>query len=466
MATIQGVYLALFGRPADPLGLAFFNSATSNGADLRAIGPLQSSAEYQTRFAGQSNVQIINSIYQSLFNRAADLPGLTFYSNALANGTLNINNIAIAILDGAQGADRTILDLKLAAANAFTTAVDTAAEVTGYSGTAAAASAQAFIAGVTTTAPTAAQIDAAVAAAVDANVNPVRTLTEGIDIVSGNVFNAPRGFTPGGTDQVNTLNDDDVLTGTGTNPTLNFTFVNDADTGDLNIAPRLTGIQTVNVNVRTDLNSTLDLQDATGVKNVKIDGLDDAVTFTVANVTTAGGLTNLEIRNSNAPDANVVVTSTDAALAGAKDSLALNLNNAQVRSLTVQERPGLVDQGHETIAVTSSGNANSVGQIVAEDLQTLTVAGDQALTLGFTSAVRNGGIIEATNFGPGFGNTAGSFATLDASALKAGITVHLGAEVVAIKDDTSGVDVNFAFTRHGPERCGSSVERPQQGRHD
>ncbi len=217
--------------------------------------------------------------------------------------------------------------------------------MTGYSGTAAAASAQAFIAGVTTTAPTPAQIDAAVAAAVDANVNPVRTLTEGIDIVSGNVFNAPRGFTPGGTDQVNTLNDDDVLTGTGTNPTLNFTFVNDADTGDLNIAPRLTGIQTVNVNVRTDLNSTLDLQDATGVKNVKIDGLDDAVTFTVANVTTAGGLTNLEIRNSNAPDANVVVTSTDTALAGAKDSLALNLNNAQVRSLTVQERPGVVDQG-------------------------------------------------------------------------------------------------------------------------
>ncbi len=102
MATIQGVYLALFGRPADPLGLAFFNSATSNGADLRAIGPLQSSAEYQTRFAGQSNVQIINSIYQSLFNRAADLPGLTFFSNALANGTLTINNIAIAILDGAR----------------------------------------------------------------------------------------------------------------------------------------------------------------------------------------------------------------------------------------------------------------------------------------------------------------------------------------------------------------------------
>ena len=53
MATIQGVYLALFGRPADPLGLAFFNTATNNGANLAGIGPLQSSAEYQARFTGQ-----------------------------------------------------------------------------------------------------------------------------------------------------------------------------------------------------------------------------------------------------------------------------------------------------------------------------------------------------------------------------------------------------------------------------
>ncbi len=47
MATIQGVYMALFGRPADPLGLAFFNSATNNGANLTAIGDLAATAEYQ-----------------------------------------------------------------------------------------------------------------------------------------------------------------------------------------------------------------------------------------------------------------------------------------------------------------------------------------------------------------------------------------------------------------------------------
>ena len=54
---------------------------------------------------------------------------------------------------------------------------------------------------------------------------PNFTLTEGIDLAQANVFVAPRGWTPGGTDQVNTLDDDDVLTGTGDNPTLNLTFV-------------------------------------------------------------------------------------------------------------------------------------------------------------------------------------------------------------------------------------------------
>ncbi len=176
MATIQGVYMALFGRPADPLGLQFFNNATSNGANLTAIGDLAATAEYQGRFVGMSNSQIVTSIFQSLYNRAPDVPGLTFFTNALTNGTLNINNIAIAIYDGALGADLTMRNLKEAAANAFTAAINTTDEINGYNGSAAAASAVAFLAGVTTTPPTPAQIDAAVLAATTA-VSPGPSIT-------------------------------------------------------------------------------------------------------------------------------------------------------------------------------------------------------------------------------------------------------------------------------------------------
>lgn len=89
------------------------------------------------------------------------------------------------------------------------------------------------------------------------------TLTEGVDILAGNVFEAPRGWTPGGTDQVNTLNDDDVLTGSGENPTLNFTYVQDADIPQPLITPTLNGIETVNVRFATQQDDAfLDLQDA------------------------------------------------------------------------------------------------------------------------------------------------------------------------------------------------------------
>ncbi len=117
MATIQGVYVALFGRPADPTGLAYFNSVTQNGANLNGIGDLSSTQEYKDRFAGQSNTQIVNSIYQSLFGRDAEATGLNFFVDALNKGTLNIKNIAIAILDGAQGNDKTVSANKVAAAD-------------------------------------------------------------------------------------------------------------------------------------------------------------------------------------------------------------------------------------------------------------------------------------------------------------------------------------------------------------
>lgn len=174
MATIQGVYMALFGRPADPAGLSFFSGVTNNGQNLAGIGPLQAQPEFTSRFAGDTNAEIITAIYQSLFNRDPDATGRTFFAGELAAGRQTVNTIAINILDGARGSDLTVLNTKLAAANAFTAAIDTTAEITGYSGTTAAESAAGFIKGISTTAPTAAQVAAAVSAAVGSGpVQPV-----------------------------------------------------------------------------------------------------------------------------------------------------------------------------------------------------------------------------------------------------------------------------------------------------
>ncbi len=133
-----------------------------NGADLSAIGPLENTAEYQSRFAGQTTTQVIQSIHQALFNRNANPQDLTLLTEAVAAGTLTINKLTFAIIDSARGNDLALLNTKLAAATAFTAAIDTEAEILGYSGTAAANVARAFLASVETTVPARTTIDNAV----------------------------------------------------------------------------------------------------------------------------------------------------------------------------------------------------------------------------------------------------------------------------------------------------------------
>lgn len=166
MATIQGIYIALFGRPADPGGLAYWNGVTNNGSDLsKLIGQLTASQEYLDRFKGKSNAEIVTTIYQSLFGRTPDATGLDFFTKGLADGTLKLETLAINILDGAQGSDKTIIDNKTAAADLFTHSLDTPAEIAAYNGNAAAELGRAFLTKVTddkTTIPSQTDVDKAV----------------------------------------------------------------------------------------------------------------------------------------------------------------------------------------------------------------------------------------------------------------------------------------------------------------
>ncbi|WP_172123245.1 DUF4214 domain-containing protein [Devosia sp. 919] len=138
MASIQGVYVALFGRPADPGGLAFYNGLTNNGQDLSAIGNLAGEPEYLDRFANAAPEEIISAIYQSLFNREPDAAGLAYYTAELAAGDEAINTIAIKIMDGATGSDLTVIQNKIASADIFTEALDTPQESQTYTGAEAA----------------------------------------------------------------------------------------------------------------------------------------------------------------------------------------------------------------------------------------------------------------------------------------------------------------------------------------
>ncbi|HZX27275.1 MAG TPA: DUF4214 domain-containing protein [Telluria sp.] len=147
---IQHIYVAYFGRPADPAGLDFFangylgagastnirgvaESYAANPAVAALVDVFANSAESAALYPGANEV-FINAIYRNLFNRDADPGGLSFWANAINSGAMTRANAAISIMAGAVDADATIINKKTQVAGAFTAAVNTDQRKTAYSG--------------------------------------------------------------------------------------------------------------------------------------------------------------------------------------------------------------------------------------------------------------------------------------------------------------------------------------------
>ena len=173
--TVQKVYIAYYGRAADPVGLAYWSDLIDQaGGSLDAImTSFGTSAEATTLYGSLGNNAKVNAIYQQSFGRDADYDGLMYYSAQLAAGTMTASSIAQNIFDGATGTDATTLTNKLAVAKAYTAAVDTAGEVVAYSGTVAAASARTLLSTVdSTTTASGFDVDTSIAGIVSAANTP------------------------------------------------------------------------------------------------------------------------------------------------------------------------------------------------------------------------------------------------------------------------------------------------------
>ena len=167
----QELYISYFGRPADSSGLtnmtaalaaanaptttAALDAAYKTDATIRAlVDSFGTSAESVALYNGTAATtnSFITSIYKNLFNREPDAAGLTFWANAVDSGNLTKAAAAHSILTGALTANSTdamLINKKVAIATNFTTAIDTAAEINGYSGNAAAQAARTMLGTVT-----------------------------------------------------------------------------------------------------------------------------------------------------------------------------------------------------------------------------------------------------------------------------------------------------------------------------
>ncbi len=115
---IQNLYIAYFNRPADKAGLAYWKDVSLSL--LQIAQSFSEQKEYASAFAGFTAEQTINALYNNLFNHKADADGLAYWSGQIKSGKVSIGAAAIAILNGATGADQMAVQSKNAAAIAFT----------------------------------------------------------------------------------------------------------------------------------------------------------------------------------------------------------------------------------------------------------------------------------------------------------------------------------------------------------
>lgn len=450
---ISQLYVAMFGRAPDAEGLGFWvnklNAGTSFADVANQMFATAPARDYYPAFA--TNSEIITSFYTNVLGRAPDAEGLAFWVGKLnAAGATPGTVIAqmIGVVAGYTGAD----PAGIASAALFNNKVAVAQYYAEHGGNIA--SADDILVGVTADPAT-----VTAAKAVIDNTVGVIELTNGTDVVVGASFNAGLVYTPGGDDRINSLQDEDKLTGTGDNATLTASLGNSNDNGATIITPSLSNIAKINVGFTGSGMSAvtgLDLQDGgTALKELNITRVSQSINFAeVGNIQSKVG--TMSVSNTNANQQGTVEISFGQDVLLGDNAGILNLSNVQLRSLNIGQNTsgigssGVGLQGYEDLTINSLGAAtNQVKRLsVPSDTNTdgvITIAGKTNLILGEDNDIvnnANNALIEAADVwqaGSGILQAGGRVATIDASKFEGNLTLVLDNILDVGKADTSGV---------------------------
>lgn len=152
--TVQLLYVAYYGRPADPSGAQFWSRVTRDagftyaprvGDGLtqsekplydRIVVDFGNSIESTALFRGLSNEQTVDLIYNFCFNRNSEpdpVTGINYWVSQLQQGNIAPSQAAAEIALGARAMDLTILGNKIKSADTFTASINTPTENANYS---------------------------------------------------------------------------------------------------------------------------------------------------------------------------------------------------------------------------------------------------------------------------------------------------------------------------------------------
>jgi hypothetical protein len=156
--SVQALYVAYFGRPADPNGLVNFenelaaaNAPTDIAGLVQAyatnpqvtalVNSFETSAESNALYGSATTTAFVTSIFQNVLGRPPAAQGLAFWVNAIDSGSLTQGDAALSIMAGAmsnttpQGLlDAQLINNRLAVADYFTSQLTTQNIVSSYSG--------------------------------------------------------------------------------------------------------------------------------------------------------------------------------------------------------------------------------------------------------------------------------------------------------------------------------------------
>ena len=125
-AQIQEIYIGLLGRAADKAGLDYWTEQID--ADNLTIETLRANivneqTEYLQGLGSMTRAQTVAELYNRLFERSTDSAGLEYWVNG-GGATVNVDQLILALSDGASATDRLVLDNKTTAAEYYTNTVN------------------------------------------------------------------------------------------------------------------------------------------------------------------------------------------------------------------------------------------------------------------------------------------------------------------------------------------------------
>ncbi|NIB42084.1 DUF4214 domain-containing protein [Pseudomaricurvus alkylphenolicus] len=119
---IQQIYIGLLGRAAAQAGLEYWTEQIESGnltiEQLRA-NIVNEQPEYIEGLGSQTRAQVVFALYENLFERAPADEGLEYWVNG-GGSTVNIDQLVLALIDGASAADQLVLANKVEAAEYYT----------------------------------------------------------------------------------------------------------------------------------------------------------------------------------------------------------------------------------------------------------------------------------------------------------------------------------------------------------